>query len=314
VVVVNRSNQITIPTSVDVILTGASATEGVDYDDGPITIEFAADEISKTVPIEILGDNSAEPDETIDLSFANFSDNGQAGTSLPTTTFMLLNDDSGTYYVSSSTGNDNNDGLSISTPWQTIGRVNYHRFVDGDTLCFNRGDTFGDASLRLFNISNNFTIRDYGTGDLPWFDGNAKHPDNPIELRPDTQVDNLTIMNIDISGQGWAPTKSPNISIRNVNGLLIDSIFGDGHRGWDGSTDAKKAIDVVGPCSGLIEIKNCTFVNWGPLDLLSGPIDYIAVKITEVTDPDAEVLIHDNIIHDITSDAVHVVSSTAPTC
>ena len=84
------------------------------------------------------------------------------------------------------------------------------------------------------------------------------------------------LVNLDISGQGWAPTKSTNISIRNVNGLLIDGVVGDGHRGWDGTTLPKNAIAAGENCSGRIEIKNCHLENWGPLDLLSGALDYVS--------------------------------------
>src|ERR1035437_5600261 len=47
------------------------------------------------------------------------------------------------YYISSS-GNDSNNGLSSSTPWKTITKVNssFSTLKPGDRILFNRGDTF----------------------------------------------------------------------------------------------------------------------------------------------------------------------------
>lgn len=44
------------------------------------------------------------------------------------------------YYISNN-GNDNNDGLSPQTPWQTIEKVVSEQ-KSGDVFCFRRGDTF----------------------------------------------------------------------------------------------------------------------------------------------------------------------------
>ena len=50
-----------------------------------------------------------------------------------------------TYYVSPS-GSDSNPG-SASAPWQTIARVNRASLAAGDTVLFQGGQTFSDASL-----------------------------------------------------------------------------------------------------------------------------------------------------------------------
>lgn len=65
---------------------------GDDYGLGPITVDFDIFEISKIVPIEILGDTIVEADETLQLSFGSFSGDGQAGTQ-STSTLTILNDD-----------------------------------------------------------------------------------------------------------------------------------------------------------------------------------------------------------------------------
>lgn len=56
--------------------------------------------------------------------------------------FTVAKGTSRTYYVSSSTGSDLNDGLSPETPFQTIGKLNTLTFVPGDRILFKTGDTF----------------------------------------------------------------------------------------------------------------------------------------------------------------------------
>jgi hypothetical protein len=51
-----------------------------------------------------------------------------------------------TYYVSSSTGNDANNALSASAPWQTIAHVNGQTFQPGDSILFKRGDVWNESS------------------------------------------------------------------------------------------------------------------------------------------------------------------------
>ncbi|NMP17145.1 CBM35 domain-containing protein [Thalassotalea sp. Y01] len=46
------------------------------------------------------------------------------------------------YYVSSSIGNDSNDGLSPTSPWATLDRVSTGALLPGDNVYFKAGDTF----------------------------------------------------------------------------------------------------------------------------------------------------------------------------
>src|SRR5947207_13660792 len=51
-----------------------------------------------------------------------------------------------TYYVSPS-GSDAGAGTSSGAPWQTVSRVNRAPLVPGDSVLFEGGATFSDASL-----------------------------------------------------------------------------------------------------------------------------------------------------------------------
>jgi hypothetical protein len=79
-----------------------------------------------------------------------------------------------TYYVSSSAGNDAQNGTSSSSAWKTLTKVNSMAFQAGDSVLFKRGDTW--TKQRLIIKSNGkagqpITFGTYGTGNLPKFDG-----------------------------------------------------------------------------------------------------------------------------------------------
>jgi uncharacterized repeat protein (TIGR02059 family) len=78
------------------------------------------------------------------------------------------------YYISSA-GNDTNNGLSSSTPWKTIAKVNssFSLMKPGDRILFNRGDTFyGTLTVtKSGSAGNPITIGAYGTGTGPIITG-----------------------------------------------------------------------------------------------------------------------------------------------
>jgi|GEM_PF-5280394 len=85
------------------------------------------------------------------------------------------------YYVAS-TGNDTNNGLSPATAWRTVVRVNQamtaNLFHGGDSLLFNRGDTFsGQITLNsnaAGTATRRFVIGAYGNGPKPMLKGTTR--------------------------------------------------------------------------------------------------------------------------------------------
>ena len=74
------------------------------------------------------------------------------------------------YYVSSSSGDDANDGLSPETAWKTLNRANRMQFVAGSELLLKRGDTWTGESLQPVGDGtkeNPILICSYGEGELP---------------------------------------------------------------------------------------------------------------------------------------------------
>ncbi len=78
------------------------------------------------------------------------------------------------YYVSTS-GSNSANGLSSSTPWQTIGKVNSEsgRLLPGDKVLFKRGEIFtGTLIISVSGSSGNpIIIGAYGTGANPVISG-----------------------------------------------------------------------------------------------------------------------------------------------
>jgi len=75
-----------------------------------------------------------------------------------------------TYYVSTS-GSDSNDGLSTSTPWQTLAKVNALSMTAGTYVLFKRGDTWSSTTSLVVPASGTATHYNYfgayGTGANP---------------------------------------------------------------------------------------------------------------------------------------------------
>jgi uncharacterized repeat protein (TIGR02059 family) len=72
------------------------------------------------------------------------------------------------YYICSS-GKDTNNGLSSSTPWKTIAKVNASSFSAGDTIFFNKGDIWRETLIipSSGNAGAYIVFSSYGTGSAP---------------------------------------------------------------------------------------------------------------------------------------------------
>lgn len=76
------------------------------------------------------------------------------------------------YYVANA-GNDANDGLTPATAWQTIQKVNSTSFSAGDSILFNRGDSWNEE-LHITSSGTDgspIVVGAYGTGNKPVITG-----------------------------------------------------------------------------------------------------------------------------------------------
>ena len=87
--------------------------------------------------------------------------------------FFLVNTNAQVYYVSSSQGNDLNNGLSIQFPFQSIEKLNSMQFNGGDSIYFKSGDYW--QGMLWLNGSGSSThpivIDVYGGNNRPIIDG-----------------------------------------------------------------------------------------------------------------------------------------------
>jgi len=81
-----------------------------------------------------------------------------------------------TYYVDKSSGNDQNNGHSASTAWQSLEKVNQTVFYPGDSIRFRRGQKWTGMMRPKGNGLKNkrIVIESYGDGAPPVFDAEGK--------------------------------------------------------------------------------------------------------------------------------------------
>jgi len=131
--------------------------------------------VSKAKPIQSLPElESPLAVEDIYLPII-LNGNSLVGVSSPEAALAELNAYQGTpeivgttYYVAND-GDDENNGTSPSTPWQTIAKVNSQSFLPGDGVLFKRGDTWREMLYISSSGTQNtpITFAAYGTGKAP---------------------------------------------------------------------------------------------------------------------------------------------------
>jgi hypothetical protein len=116
-----------------------------------------------------------------------------------------------TYYVSSSTGNDTNNGTASTSAWKTIGHVNGQTFQPGDSILFKRGDVWNEslAPPSSGSSGNPIVFDTYGTGAAPNVTGYYAVP---------------TTMWVLVSGNAW---KAPLPTVYStINFCLFGTVWG----------------------------------------------------------------------------------------
>ena len=105
------------------------------------------------------------------------------------------------YYLSSSTGNDSNDG-SQTQPWKTLSKISNTTLGPGDTVYFKKGDTFrGHFVVDGSGTEQSpITFTSYGNGNQPIISG-SDHDDGGGDYREAmlvTNHDNMVFDNLEI--------------------------------------------------------------------------------------------------------------------
>ena len=155
--------------------------------------------------------------------------------------FLIGNANAQSYYVSSSQGNDQNDGLSIQFPFQSIGKLNSMNFNPGDSIFLKSGD-YWEGMLWL-NGSGSLTepivLDVYGGDNKPIINGFGYQASILIYNDQHIEINGLELLNSSYHLESAKPTTiseqtpilfadGPNITWTNVYSACE---LGDGNNG-----------------------------------------------------------------------------------
>ncbi len=149
------------------------------------------------------------------------------------------------YYISSSTGNDANDGKSPETAWKSALKVNDYEFNEGDGVFFKRGDTF--RIDKQMNAKSGVTYSAYGEGAKPRIVASIDASDSDNWIK--TSHDNLYAYTYPLTGEED-----------------VGTIVFDGGRAWG------------------VQIQKTTQGNWLDIGTVYNGLEYFTVPTGKFTD------------------------------
>ena len=153
------------------------------------------------------------------------------------------------YYVSSSKGNNSNNGTSQDTPWKSISKVNSSSFNPGDQILFKRGDQFAETLIISSNgtAGNYILFSSYGNGELPIFGSINSTWTTNTEIGMVCNRNYVRIENIDII-QPYSNLIKDGTAFSSdyAHDIILSNIYVDG-------THISSPYDMYG-----IEFSNCT--------------------------------------------------------
>ena len=155
--------------------------------------------------------------------------------------FLIYSVEAQVYYVSSSQGNDLNNGLSIQTPFKSIEKLNSINFNPGDSIFFKSGDYW--EGMFWINGSGSFTqpivIDVYGGSNRPIINGFGYQAAILIFNDQHIHINGLELYNsfshIDSAVASTISVQTPNIFLSGPNSLWTNVYtacqIGDGNNG-----------------------------------------------------------------------------------
>ena len=155
--------------------------------------------------------------------------------------FILTNTNAQVYYVSSSQGNDLNNGLSIQSPFQSIEKLNSMQFSPGDSIYFKSGDYW--EGMFWINGSGSLTqpivIDVYGGNNKPIINGFGYQASILIFNDQHIHINGLELYNsayhLDSSFVSTISAQTPNLFLNGPNNTWTNVYsaceIGDGNNG-----------------------------------------------------------------------------------
>lgn len=136
-------------------------------------------------------------------------------------TMRLLSGGTGNVYYVDPAGSDSNDGLSTTTAWKTLTKVDSTTFSPSDQVLFKCGGSWsGRLQPKGSGISGSPIVIDmYGIGNKPLINGNGTNGSSGVSLLNQSywEINNLEVTNTQITG-GTSVLRG--IAINNNNGTM----------------------------------------------------------------------------------------------
>lgn len=126
-----------------------------------------------------------------------------------------------TYYVSSASGSDSNDGCSASTPWQSVAKINATTFSAGNQVLFQDGGSWsGELAPQGSGASGNpIVLSSYGSGAAPIINGAGAAA--AVYL---VNQQYWTIQNLEITNTASSATVRSGIQLENDTSGVLNGI------------------------------------------------------------------------------------------
>ena len=150
---------------------------------------------------------------------------------------FIVNTKAQVYYVSSSQGNDQNDGLSIESPFKSIDKLNSMEFNPGDSIYFKSGDYWeGMFWLKGSGSFNEPIVVDvYGGENRPVINGFGYQASILIFNDQNIEINGLELYNsfshLDSSETSTISSQTPNmfsvVPNNTWTNVFTDCVIGD---------------------------------------------------------------------------------------
>ena len=203
--------------------------------------------------------------------------------------FVLVNAKAQVYYVSSSQGNDQNNGLSIQSPFQSIEKLNSMQFDAGDSIYFKSGDYW--EGMFWLNGSGSFTqpivIDVYGGNNRPIINGFGYQASILIFNDQNIHINGLELYNssyhLDSTVESTISTQTPNLFSNGPNSTWTNVYtaceIGDGNNGIQ-QTFVMNVTNLPAQGANYRVVRTVANQNWyfGPLQNLTLGLNTITVN------------------------------------
>ena len=130
-----------------------------------------------------------------------------------------------TFYISSSSGSDSNDGLTQEKAWKTLGKINSVDLQPGDSILLRSGDTWEEATEYNSKFQGTkeapIVLSSYGEGERPKITSPARDVRALMMIR---NADYLTIRNLDFGPFHQYGLRFDISDAKEHHGITIDNV------------------------------------------------------------------------------------------